>query len=111
MQINFDLAEARCRTAFLRLGVGPSWQGRIPLPSPYLRVFGVTRNSAGAVLPACSVDLFQTMDDKLVDRAVSDANGNYEFRTAAVDLQYYVLAYKAGSPDVSGTTVNTLIGT
>ena len=45
-----------------------------------------------------------------MDVGTSDANGYYEFRTAIPAELYYVVAYKAGAPDVAGTTVNTLTG-
>lgn len=84
--------------------------GRLPLPSMFLRVFGVTKDSTGAALAACTVDLFRTADDVRVDTVVSDGSGNYEFRSASLTTAYYVVAYKVGAPDVAGTTVNTLIG-
>jgi len=73
-------------------------------------VSGFTRDSAGAILPSCPVHLFRTSDDLLMDVGTSDANGYYEFRTAIPAELYYVVAYKAGAPDVAGTTVNTLTG-
>jgi hypothetical protein len=76
-----------------------------------LRVFGVTKDSTGAALGTCAVDLFRTADDVVMDRTVSDASGNYEFRSASLSTAYYVVAYRAGAPDVAGTTVNTLVGT
>lgn len=92
------------------LGVDPPMQGLIPLPVPHLRIFGITKDSAGAVLAGCTVTLYRTADDVEVDKVTSDASGNYEFRGAGPSTAYYVVAYKAGSPDVAGTTVNTLIG-
>ena len=91
----------------------PPWMAenyhRPRLPS-YLRIFGLTLDSLGAPLGNCAVDLFQTVDDVVVDRVVSDAGGNYEFRSASLSTRYYVVAYKPGSPDVAGTTINTLLG-
>ena len=93
-----------------RLGVPPSVWGMTPLPAPYLRIFGVTKDSTGTALGFCTVHLFQTADDREVDEMVSDASGNYEFRSASPSTAYYVVAYKQGAPDVAGTTVNTLVG-
>lgn len=108
--IIFPLAEARSPRVS-RLGVGPSWQGQIPLPAPYLRVYGVTKDSTGAILGGCTVKLYLSAGDVLFDSQISDSvTGVYEFRTPASITQYYIVAYKAGSPDVTGTTVNTLIG-
>lgn len=71
-------------------------------------VSGYTRDSAGAILGSCVVDLFRTVDDLRMDTGTSDAGGYYEFRTAIPAEAYYVVAYKAGGPDVAGTTVNTV---
>lgn len=108
--IVFDLTEARCVRGRL-LGVGPTFQGSIPLPVQVLRIFGVTKDSTGAALGGCTVKLYRTADDVLVDAVVSDGSGNYEFRSASLSTAYYVMAYKAGGTDVAGVTVNTLVGT
>jgi hypothetical protein len=93
------------------LGVeGPPLTGFMPQPATVLRVFGVTRDSTGAVLGNCDVDLLRTRDDFKVDDVMSDANGVYEFRGASPSETYYIVAYKTGAPDVAGTTVNTLVG-
>jgi len=70
-------------------------------------ISGVTKDSTGAVLPACTVDLFRTADDVFVATTTSDGSGNYSFSLAGGGT-YYLVAYKAGAPDVAGTTVNTL---
>ena len=70
---------------------------------------GITRDSSGTVLPNCTVDLFQTGIDILAASTVSDATGNFTFYVRP-NTNFYALAYKAGSPDVMGTTVNTLTG-
>lgn len=107
--ILFKLDEGRLGPQ--KLGVGPSLRGFQPKPATYLRIFGVTKDSTGAVLGSCTVTLFRTTDDLEIDKTISDASGNYEFRGAGGGTNYYVVAYKAGSPDVAGTTVNTLVGT
>lgn len=83
-----------------------------PLPPPILRyvISGVTRDSTGAVLANCDVHLVESATDIERDQTTSDANGQYSFTTARVGTTYYVVAYKAGSPDVTGATVNTLTG-
>lgn len=104
----FALAEARVVRGGAR-GVGPSWQGRIPLPAPYQRLTGVTKDSSGNALGGCTVMAFRTVDNVFLGQAVSDSNGNYDFRVPSLDASYLVI-YKAGAPDVAGTTVNTLVG-
>lgn len=91
-------------------GIPATLLGMMPAPATYLRIFGVTKDSTGAALGSCIVDLFRTADDKLMDSVVSDGSGNYEFRSASLSTAYYVVAYKTGAPDLAGTTVNTLIG-
>ena len=83
-----------------------------PFRSPKLStknetISGVTKDSAGAALGACMVQLFRTPSDTLVQEVVSDASGNYSFDNPGSG-PFYVVAYKQGSPDVAGTTVNTL---
>lgn len=72
-------------------------------------ISGVTRDSAGAALGSCLVALYRTVDDSLVSRVLSDASGNYRFDASQL-ISHYIVAYKAGSPDVEGSTVNTLVG-
>jgi hypothetical protein len=62
------------------------------------------------VLASCAVSLYRTSDDVLFEKVTSDANGAYSFSAIGLSEQYYLVAYKAGSPDVSGTTINTLVG-
>jgi hypothetical protein len=86
---------------------------RSPTLSTSLRfISGVTRDSTGAPLAGCQVDLYLyggTGQDTQVDSVVSDGSGNFSFGATAGP--YYIVAYKAGAPDVAGTTVNTLAGT
>lgn len=92
-------------------GVPPPMIGYIPLPSIKLIISGVTKDSTGVILGSCVVSLFRTLDDLKIDYAISDAiTGAYSFTTAGQGLTYYIVAYKSGSPDVSGTTVNTIFG-
>lgn len=84
----------------------------LPKPPTQFKITGTTKDSAGAALGNCVVDWFRTSDDAKLDSVTSDANGLFEFRTAGQPPNaYYLVAYKAGSPDVAGTTVNTLVGT
>lgn len=71
-------------------------------------IIGISRDSTGAILGTCMVDLFITGSDALVERITSDASGNFRFGNPGTG-PFYLVAYKAGSPDVAGTTVNTLL--
>jgi hypothetical protein len=54
------------------------------------------------------VQLFRTVDDLIMGEVTSDGSGVYAVR-AGVGGPFYLVAYKPGSPDLAGTTVNTLI--
>lgn len=85
------------------------------VPTVYT-ISGVTKDSYGNALGSCVVDLFETSTDRLVQSVLSDpATGVYRFSSQGIGNEtsvsrYYIVAYKAGSPDVAGTTVNTLVG-
>lgn len=72
-------------------------------------VTGTTIAANGAVLASCIVKLYETASDAVMDTGVtSNASGVY-VTTSPNSTACYAVAYKAGSPDVEGTTVNTLI--
>lgn len=83
-----------------------------PMPARMYAVSGVTRDSSGNVLGNCTLELYNTATNALVETATSNGSGNYQFKSAfANPAAHFVVAYKPGSPDVAGTTVNTLIAT
>lgn len=72
----------------------------------------MTKDSAGAVLTSATVKLFRTTTDEKLLEVVSDAvTGVYEFNLNQSGWAHYVVVYKAGAPDVAGTSVNTLVAT
>jgi len=73
------------------------------------KITGLTLDSTGAVLGSCIVQGFVTSNDVFVGQTTSDAGGYYELTTIYLGVNHYVVAYKAGVPDVSGTSVNTLV--
>ena len=75
-----------------------------------LSVVGTTRNQYGSPLGNCVVQLFRTSDDLFIMEQTSDANGNFLLSSWYTPATHYIVAYKAGSPDAFGTTVNTLVG-
>ena len=80
----------------------------VPFSTYQASVVGVTNNSTGSPLAACTVDLFQTLGNAFVASVVSDGSGNFKF-FPTVSGPFYLVAYLAGAPDVAGTSVNTLI--
>lgn len=73
------------------------------------KITGVTRDSTGTPLGSCVIQGFLTATDVLVGEQTSDASGYFEFITNfPAPAQHYLVAYKAGSPDVTGASVNTL---
>lgn len=92
------------------MGVPAFLFGRLPAPVHVLRISGITRDSTGAPLGNCVVQLLRTIDDVMVEKVTSDAFGVYAFTTVGLAEQYYVSAYKVGAPDVAGSSVNTLVG-
>ena len=74
-------------------------------------VSGITRDIYGSPLGGVTVKIFKTSNDSLVSTIVSDANtGAYIVTTPYYPDTHYIVTYKAGSPDVFGTSPNTLIG-
>lgn len=72
-------------------------------------ISGITRDSAGAALGNCVVKVFRTGDDMLCCTAESDASGNYAISVDGNSYTRFIVSYKAGTPDISGTTANTLV--
>lgn len=72
------------------------------------RLSGVTRDSSGAAIGGCRVELFVTAMDVAIADTISDAGGNFAFDMPGTG-PFYLVAYKAGGPDLAGTTINTLM--
>lgn len=73
---------------------------------------GTCKDSVDAVVANATLEAFRTVDNVMVGQATSFADGTYIISTDnPVSAQHYIVAYKAGSPDISGTTVNTLTPT
>lgn len=74
------------------------------------KLSGTTRNNAGVATGGMSVQALQAAGTAAADGvAVSDASGYYEIPVANPQGTYKVDAYLAGSPDIAGTTINTLV--
>ena len=81
----------------------------VPRTSRYL-ISGVTRDASNNPLGGCSVDVYETVSKLWRGNAISDASGNYAIEIVGDRaITFKVDAYLTGSPDTSGTTVNTVV--
>lgn len=71
---------------------------------------GITRDLYGSPLGGVTVKLFRASDDTKQDQIVSTAGGIYFVSSPFYPDAHYLVFYKAGFPDVFGTSVNTKIG-
>lgn len=69
---------------------------------------GISRNQTGATLGNCTVMLFRTEDRSFIGETVSDGSGNWSMYVLKGG-PFFLVEYKAGSPDLSGTSLNTLV--
>lgn len=83
----------------------------MPPPAVFYTISGQTKDSTSTPIGNCTVELYETARDLLIEKTTSNGDGYYYFKGPASTITHYVVAYKAGSPDVAGTTVNTLTGT
>lgn len=73
---------------------------------------GITKNSSGTPISGVIVQAFRTSDDAYMGAVESREDGSYDCPTCSpAGIAHYLVAYKAGSPDTAGTTVNTLTPT
>jgi hypothetical protein len=73
-------------------------------------ISGITKDQNSTPLGSCVLNLFLTSNNTLVASTTSDGSGNYTLTfNATITGPFYIVAYKAGSPDVAGTSVNTLV--
>lgn len=73
---------------------------------------GITKDATGTPISGVIVQGFVTATDAYVGEVQSREDGSYDLGTqTAAGVQHYLVAYKPGSPDIAGTTVNTLTAT
>lgn len=70
---------------------------------------GVSRDFNGATLGTCKVYIFRTRDNVLVGQTVSNGSGDWTFEVAPTSDNHFFVEYKAGGPDVFGTSSNTRV--
>jgi hypothetical protein len=69
---------------------------------------GVSKDSAGSVLANCRVLIFRTEDNSFIGETTSDGSGAWSV-SMMKGGPLFVVAYKAGAPDVAGTSRNDLV--
>ena len=82
---------------------------RRPYSTQTFTLAGITRDNAGNPLGFCDVRLFEVRSDRYVAMTVSDAGGNYSFQVGS-NMQFYIVPYLAGTPDVTGASLRSLVG-
>lgn len=75
------------------------------------KFIGTTRDSTGATLGGAVVHAHLTPDGSFVGKVTADAGGYFELCSKYPDTNHYLVAYKSDSPDVAGTSLNTLLPT
>lgn len=76
------------------------------------RIKGQCLDSGSAPVANAIVQGFVTSTDAFVGEVSAAADGTYNLMTEQLTTTpHYLVAYKAGSPDIAGTTVNTLLST
>lgn len=73
---------------------------------------GTCKDAGGTPVANAEVQAFRTSDDSFQGSDFSCGDGTYGVGVQQpTSVQHYLVAYKAGTPDISGTTVNTLLPT
>ncbi len=73
---------------------------------------GVTKNALGVPLPGVTVNVFRALPPyEWVGSTVSLDDGSWQFNYLPDGVtKFFTVSYLVGSPDVAGTSVNTLVG-
>lgn len=88
--------------------IRPRYQGNFTINT--VAPVGITKNSSGVALPNCRVDLFNAdATQAYIATTYSDASGNYSFTVGSNAGYFFCRAYLPGSPDVAGTTTDTVV--
>lgn len=73
---------------------------------------GTVVDASDVAVSGAIVQGFVTSDDRYVGEVQSRDDGTYDLGVETIaGVQHYLVAYKPGSPDTAGTTVNTLTST
>lgn len=116
MVILFPIAGSyRNLASMSRKGIAPNFCGGRLLPiQPPIYITGVSKDSTGAVLPSCMMNLFRvdTVNGNkvyvFVGRVISDGSGNYSFLVSLGNV--YRVTGDNAAETVCGITLNSLQG-
>lgn len=76
-----------------------------------LTISGISKDSAGAVLVSCTVKVFETSTDRLLQTTVSDAVTGAYSCVVPRGVQHYTVMFNGNVvPPVAGVSLNTLVG-
>ena len=97
---------------FLRIAKSPTLNNAFQMWT----LTGVTMDSTSIPIGSCQVDAFRSDSDTFVGGAVSDPGagahrGVFSIPVGSNSSTFYLVAYLPGTPDIAGTTVNTLTAT
>ena len=74
------------------------------------KIRGVTYDEVGVAVGGVTLWLFTTNDKVFHRELTSDVNGNYLFDVLDNTITYFIVAFKAGSPNKVGTTYRDITG-
>jgi hypothetical protein len=75
-------------------------------------ITGKCVDAGGSAAAGSIVQAFRTSDDAFAGEVnANSTDGSFNVPTPFVGANHYLVAYKPGSPDIGGTTVNTLVPT
>lgn len=73
-------------------------------------IIGTARDANGNALSGVTTQLFRTSDNVYIYSVVTGGNGMYMFYVLDNTTQYFIRAYKDGTPNIFGTTDRNLVG-
>lgn len=97
-----DIAEHRWWSPMQRAGRG---NGNVKY------ILGQCKDGSSNPVSGAAVQCFLTASDLLVSETTSNTDGSYEAPSVYPGQAHYLVAYRPGSPDITGATVNTLTPT
>jgi hypothetical protein len=95
----------RPRTFYEQSHIPAAPRAQPPATGTRFTLSGVSRDANGDVLAGCQVLVFRTYDNVLTAQTTSDGSGVWSVTVDRLQRHFFV-EYKAGTPDVFGTSLN-----